>query len=346
MRKLFFLLCLVPFVFLRVQAMEIDVPTVPDSAKQFMPDQTDNFGESVLQLSEKVVAFLQPEIRAAAELGVSVFATAIVLSILDIFHGKGKSTTDLVGTVAVSCLLLSNTQSMIHTASLTIHELSHYGKLLYPVMTMAMAAQGGITASAALYTGTMILDSILASLLSWGLVPVIYLYLAVAITYAATGEAILKRIRDGIKGTVAWCLKLLLTIFTVYMSITGVVSGTTDAAALKATKVTISTFVPVVGGILSDASEAVLVGASLMKNSAGIYGMFAIVAIFLGPFIKIASCYLILKVIAALCQTLGSRGVASVTEDCSTAMGLLLAMTGSVCVMLLVSVVCFMKGVG
>lgn len=79
-----------------------------------------------------------------------------------------------------------------------------------------------------------------------------------------------------VKNVVSWSLKTILTVFTTYMTVTGVVSGTTDAAALKATKVTISSVVPVVGGILSDASEAVLVSAGLMKNAAGIYGILAV----------------------------------------------------------------------
>ena len=130
------------------------------------------------------------------------------------------------------------------------------------------------------------------------------------------------------------------------MSITGVVSGTTDAAALKAAKMTISSVVPVVGGILSDASESVLVSAGLMKNAAGIYGILAILAVFLEPFLRIGAHYLILKLTAALCGVFGSKQMTELIGDFSSAMGLLLAMTGATCLLLLISTVCFMKGVG
>ena len=129
------------------------------------------------------------------------------------------------------------------------------------------------------------------------------------------------------------------------MSITGVVSGATDTAALKAAKLTISSVVPVVGGIMSDASEAVLVSAGLLKNSAGIYGILAIIAICLDPFIRIAAHYLLLKATAAVCVVFGSKKVTGLVDDFAVAMGLLLAMTGAVCLMLLISIVCFMKGV-
>ena len=152
--------------------------------------------------------------------------------------------------------------------------------------------------------------------------------------------------RDMLKGFVSWCLKTMLTVFTTYMSITGVVSGTTDAAALKAAKMTISTVVPVVGGILSDASESVLVSAGLMKNAAGIYGILAVLAVFLEPFLRIGSHYLLLKLTAAVSGIFGSKKMTDLIGDFSTAMGLLLAMTGAACLLLLISTVCFMKGVG
>ena len=123
-------------------------------------------------------------------------------------------------------------------------------------------------------------------------------------------------------------------------------SGTTDAAVLKATKITISSVVPVVGGVLSEASEAVLVSASLMKNAAGLYGIFAVLALFVYPFLKITCHYFLLKLTEAACCILGNDSLTQIAGAFSTAMGLLLGITAAACVMVLVSTVCFMKGVG
>lgn len=246
----------------------------------------------------------------------------------------------------MASILLTSANSMIHLGAETVTSLSEYGKLLLPVMTAALAAQGGTTASAALYVGTTAFDMLLSSFISKLLVPMVYLYLALAAANSAIGEDVLKKMRDFIKWLVSWLLKTLLTVYTTYMSISGVVSGTTDAAALKTAKVTISSVVPVVGGILSDASEAVLVSAGLMKNAAGIYGILAVLALFLSPFLRIGVHYLILKLTAALCGLFGTKRMTDMIEDFSTAMGLLLAMTGSACLLLLISTICFMKGVG
>ena len=174
----------------------------------------------------------------------------------------------------------------------------------------------------------------------------VYVFLALSVANSALGQDMLKQMKDLVKWLMTWTLKIVLYIFTGYMSITGVVSGSADAAALKATKLTISGMVPVVGSILSDASEAVLVGADLVRSAAGIYGLLAVIALWIGPFVRIGVQYLLLKLTAGVCGTLQFKRATDLVQSFSTAMGLLLGMTGTISVMLLVSTVCFMRGVG
>lgn len=331
---------------LPASAAEITAPEVPEAGEDLMPENTDSFGDGLWELLQKAVRLIRPDLREASKVSLAVIAAVMMVSLLQSFSGSVKSVADMAGSLCIAAVLLLSTNSLIRLGGETVTELSDYGKLLLPVMTAAMAAQGGVTSSAALYTGTAIFDSVLGSLIANLLVPMVYLFLALASANSAIGEELLKKMRDFVKWFVSWCLKTLLTVFTTYMSITGVVSGTTDAATLKATKVTISSVVPVVGGILSDASEAVLVSAGLMKNAAGIYGILAVLAVFLEPFLRIGVHYLVLKLTAALCGVFGAKRMTELIGDFSTAMGLLLAMTGSACLMLLISTVCFLKGVG
>lgn len=336
------ILCLAP----AAQASELTAPQLPGEAAERMPEQTQSFGEGLLEIMEGALLHLRPDLKEACRVSLTVIAAVLLLSLLQTIPSRVGWTADLTGTVVIATTLLQSANSMIHLASDTIQQLSDYGKLLFPVMTSALAAQGGVGASAALYAGTALFDAVLGSLISGALMPGVYLFLAMAAANSAVGEDILKKLRDLLKSGVSWCLKILLTVFTTYMSITGVVSGATDAAALKAAKVTISSVVPVVGGILSDASEAVLVGAGVMKSAAGIYGILAVLAVFLEPFTRIGLHYLILKATAAIASIFSSGRICGLIEDFSSAMGLLLAMTGAVCLMLLVSTVCFLKGAG
>ena len=129
-----------------------------------------------------------------------------------------------------------------------------------------------------------------------------------------------------------------LYIFTGYLSITGVVSGSTDAAAMKATKLTISGMVPVVGGILSNAAETVLAGAGILKGTIGVFGMLAVLAMCIHPFLQLGIQYLLYKLTAFLSAAVGAASLCKLIDGLGGVFGLVLGMTGACGMLLLVSV--------
>lgn len=346
MRRIILLICLLTPLILPVRGVDIAAPEVPDSGRDLMPYETDSFGEGLWEIVLEALEVLKPDFAEGLKICGQIIGVVLLLSILKSMHKSTHRIADMVGTIVICMIMLTATNSMVNLGTVTIVELSEYGKLLLPVMATALAAQGGVTASASLYTGTAVFNAVLSTVVSKILIPFIFVYLSVAVANCAMEDDLLKRLCDLIKGIATWCLKVVLYIFTGYISITGVISGTTDAAALKAAKLAISGAVPVVGGILSDASETVLVSAGVVKNAAGIYGLLAILAVTVGPFLKIGLHYMLLKGATAVSSIIGPGKITGIIQSFSTAMGLLLAMTGTVCLLLLISTVCFLRGVG
>ena len=346
MKRIIMVLLLAAMFATTAKAQELTAPTVPPKAEKFMPETTNNFLNGILEVIWDALAAIRPDLRTACGVCLRIATVIMGLSLLRTFPGASQRTCNLAGTVGISLILLESTGSLVNLAATTVTEVSEYGKLLLPVMTAALSAQGSITSSASLYVLTAFFNAFLSGIIGKLLTPMIFLFLLTAAANSAIGEETLKKLRDSIKWIVTWTLKTILYIYTGFISITGVVSGTTDAAALKAAKLTISSVVPVVGGILSDASEAVLVSAGTIKNTAGIYGFFAIIAIWIGPFLQIGVHYLLSKATGVLCAVFGSKEHTDLIQDFSSAMGLLLAMTGAICLMLLISLVCYLRGVG
>jgi stage III sporulation protein AE len=346
MRKIVLVLLLLMGMVLPVSAIELEAPPAPDTVQELMPEDEQTFGEGIWFVIKTAIQTLRPDIAEGLNICLTVMVLSILIAVLRSFPGKVSELSDMVGSLAIAVLLLSCTHSLISAARQVIVKLSDYGKLLLPVMTAAAAAQGGAARSTALYTGTAIFDALLGTLISSILVPMVYIYLTLSVADSVLGGDILKRMRDFVKWLSTWSLKTVLYIFTGYMSITGVVTGATDKAALKAAKLTISGAVPVVGGIMSEASEALLVSASMVKGAAGVYGLWAIIAIAIGPFLKIGVQYLLLKVMAAFSDVFAGKKMSGLLESFSSAMGLLLGMTGTVSLLLIISVVCFVKEMG
>ncbi len=344
MRRLLLLIVIICLIAGPVSAAEFTAPSAPDSAEEYMPRESVSFGEDLLYILKSALIQQRPDLAEAAGCCLSLIVVIILVSLLRNFSGAPKQVVDLAGTVCVGVLLLTPSNALVTLGVNTITELSEYGKLLLPVLTGALAAQGGTAGATALYTGTVVFNTILTTAITKLMIPMIYIYVALSIACSAVGEQTLNNIRSFVKWLMTWTLKIILYVFTGYMAVTKVVSGATDAAAMKATKLAINGMVPVVGSIISDASEAILVSAGLMKNAVGIYGLLAIIAIWIGPFLQIGVQYILLKITASVCAVFGSGGAVDLIKNFTAVMGMLLAMTGAVCLLLLISTVCFMKG--
>ncbi len=328
-----------------VYGAEITPPEVPQAGEEYMPADTESFSEGLWYVIKTAVQKLNPSIAEAAAVCLSLIGIILLVSILHNFSKESQKTVTLAGTVAIGVLLLSPSSSLINLAAQTVTDLSQYGKLLLPVMTTALAAQGGATSSAALYSGAVLFCTILTTLISKLVVPFIYIYLCLAVADGAIGEEVIKNIKNFIKWLITWSMKIVLYIFSGYMSITKIISGTVDASAIRATKLTISGMVPVVGNIISDASETILVSAGIVKNAVGVYGLLAILSVLIGPFLKIGVQYLLLKLTGSVCSIFGIKQATSVITDFSKAMAMALGMIGIIALLLMISTVCFMKGV-
>ncbi len=345
MRTIITLTLLIILIAVPAKATEYTAPIAPEEAEKYMPAESSTFGKDLWHIVKAALGELQPDIAQAARICFSLLAVTLITSILQSFSSVSAGITKLVGTLSTGILLLQPSQSFIQLGINTVTELSEYGKLLLPVMTATTAAQGGTVTSATIYTGTVFFNALLTTGITKLVIPMVYIFMVLCIAHCALGNDMLKNLRDFVKWAMTWSLKIILYVFTGYLGITGVISGTTDAAAVKATKLAITGFVPVVGSIVSDASEAILVGANVVRNAAGIYGLLAVIAICIGPFLKIAVQYMLLKLTASVCGTLGSKESSALIKDFSGIMGILLAMTGTVCLLLLISTVCLMRGV-
>ena len=162
MKLLAILLCLL-ILALPASALEVEAPTVPEMGKQWMPHNTQSLAEGLLELVQKGILSLRPDLKEASRISLGILAAVLMICTVQSVSAAVKTTAELAGTVAVAAMLLLSTKSMIRLAADTILEIGAYGKLLLPVMTTALAAQGGISGSAALYAGTALFSYVAAS---------------------------------------------------------------------------------------------------------------------------------------------------------------------------------------
>ena len=76
----------------------------------------------------------------------------------------------------------------------------------------------------------------------------------------------------------------------------------------------------------------------MLKNAVGLFGMLAVLAICLTPFLNMAVQYLLYKLTAFLAGIVTQGTLAELINALGTAFGLMLGMTGSCALLLLISI--------
>lgn len=299
--------------------------------------------EGLMDLVARVPAILGELLTAGVRTGARLLVVVLICSLGEGMQAAGTqsslSAVRLAGALGITALTVNDVTSMIGLGRDTIGQMGVFSGVLLPVMAVLTAMTGGVTTAALRQGATVLFSRGLVTVMDTLLVPMVYAYVAVSCARTAAGNPGLDRLAQGIKSVVSGILTTLLVVFVGYLTASGAIAGSVDASRVKAARMAISRVIPVVGGILADASETVLAGAGILCGSVGAAGLLVVLTICLTPFLHLAAQYIIYKGTAALCAVIAQPELAKLIDTIGSAFGLVLGMAGAAALILLVSVV-------
>ncbi|MBQ4047217.1 MAG: hypothetical protein IJC93_02460 [Clostridia bacterium] len=246
-----------------------------------------------------------------------------------------------VGSVfAIGAVALNGTLTQL-TAFLG--ELDAFSKALLPTLTAAGIAAGNGGAAVARQSAALVCADLLITLFRRVFVPLVYAVLAFRGAGIIAQNPFFARAGAFCKNTVSLVLRVLLTLYFGYLTVVGLVGGAADTLAKRAAKTAVSAGIPLIGGVLTDAAEAVYAGAALAKNTIGVFGLLAILALAVLPILSAGGAYLCLRVGAALAQNLPETGGREAIDAVADAVGMVFAMCAASAALLLLTVILCMR---
>ena len=306
--------------------------------------------DGVEDLLTRLLQQLPDTIRQGLRGGLVLLAVVLLCGMANSMHAVGGSgqlpVAVMAGALAIAGLSAGDMSLMLGLGRTAIDKMYGFGNVLVPVMAACTAATGSTAAAAVRQMATAMFSNLLIAVIHKLLVPLVYAFVAVYTAYAAVGNSGLKRVAEFLKWVITTVLTTLLVVFVTYLTVSSAVAGSADAVALKAAKTAISSAIPVVGGIISNAAETRLVGAGMLRGSVGVFGLLAVLGLCLTPFLQLGVHYLSYKLSAAIAATLTDGRLAELIGGIGTAFGLIFGMTGSCALLLLISIISGISGVG
>ena len=275
----------------------------------------------------------------AAKSAGAVLAVTLLCSAGAAVSGDGK-TPDYVlmgGALAILGVCAGGLRSYLGELTEAMGDLSDFSKALLPCLTAAAASAGKAASSAARYAISALFLDALMGVGTGFVLPALYAYAAVSTVDAALPAGAM----TGPVKLIEWGCKTMLTtlttVFTLALAVSGVVAGGADKLAGSAAKAVVGAL-PVVGSILSDAADTYLAGAQLVRGAVGAFGLAAVLAVCVGPVLRLGLHYLLFKAAACIAEPFAEGRLSALVGRMANTFGLALGLLGSAGAMLFVSV--------
>lgn len=175
----------------------------------------------------------------------------------------------------------------ILTAGTTVIKNGAAFMLMYvPVMAGILVASGSSISGASYYTTVMAAGEVISQIGSKLLSPILNILLGITVISSLCSKVKLGGIINLVHTAFKWVISFMMSIFVSVLSLQTLIGSAADNTGIKAAKFAISSFVPVIGGALSDAFLTVQGSLKLLKSGVGVFAIIGTAALYLPAILK------------------------------------------------------------
>ncbi|SHG74536.1 stage III sporulation protein AE [Desulforamulus hydrothermalis] len=265
--------------------------------------------------------FFKEVVANASLLGKLVVLAVICAVLQNLMASFAKGTTGqlayAVSYMALISLAVGSFALAVNTGREAVDNMVHFMQALLPLLLTLLAAMGGIASTAIFHPVIFGSITAISTIIKTIVFPLIFFSAVLTILSNLSEKFQVSRLADLMKTLALGVLGLCSTVFLGLLAIKGVAGSVTDGVAIRTAKFATDAFIPVVGGMFSDALDAVVGSSLLIKNALGMAGVIIIFFLTALPMLKIFAVAFVYKLAGALIQPVGDQQMA----ECLTALG-------------------------
>ena len=300
-------------------------------------------GDKQINIFEKAFSIIVSSFGANGKTALRSFgaivAVIILTAVMNAMKLGGGETLDSA-IAYISVLVLSGvTYNVLYNLFViviaSIESLTLAMSTLMPIMASLHAFGGTVSAGAATGAGLTMLMSVISIICGKVLLPLIRIAFALCIVGAIPGSINLSSVTSLVKNTATTLMAFVFSLlgFTLYLQSS--VAAANDNYIMRTVRFASGVFVPVIGGMLGDASRTVVASVSVVKGTVGASGVVMILSAVLPPLIIVLVHKLLLLGCAIIAKTLSCERESAFLYDLHGIVNVLLALvagSGAVCI--------------
>ena len=277
-------------------------------------------------------------LHALASLTAVVVLTAMIGGLEGVSDRPSlRQTYHTVSVLAATGLLLTSFGTLLSTVKKAVDSVNVFMLSFVPVYG-AIVAVGGSPSGAISYQTTLLAAT---ELFTQGVrlvvLPFVLVSLALGCVGTVSDEFCLSSLSRTFHKMVLWGIGLFSTVFSGVLSVQQMVSAAGDSVGNRALKFSLSSFVPVVGGTLSEAYSTVLGCAGLLRSTVGCFGVAATVLTVLPPLLSCVAWSVCLQLGGGAATMFGLGALEKLCSGIASAVRVLIAVLAVYGLMMIIS---------
>lgn len=258
--------------------------------------------------------------------------TIILLCILKNMLGSltgdflNHSTTEIVHIVcylAIVIVLSTGVMNVAKEVSGTINLLYTLLEALFPILLGLLSTLGATTIVGGYTSLTAVLGSVILKMITSVILPIFVASIVFSVVGGVSKSVKLDKLIKLLRSASTWLIGIVFGLFASFLTLQGVSGGVTDKFGFGVAKFAISSYVPILGGYLSDGLDILTASVVLVKNAVGYTGAIILCAIVLFPIVKVVVFSLGLRICASIAEPVGDDRVAMLMTDVAKNVNLL-----------------------
>lgn len=263
------------------------------------------------RLSSVILNAVTGGIKSCIPAFAAIFAIAVMTSMMQgLSSGFLKDNTREIVHFACYAAIIVILSVQITAVVIQVKEIVEgmcgFMQAVFPVLLTLITVLGS-SAAAGVYSPLMAALSVgIGTVISSLVLPCFVAAVVLSIVGNISSNIKLGRLTKFFKSVAVFVLAGAFSLFAAFLTMQGLTGGIADSISVKTAKFAVQSYIPILGGYLSDGLDLALTGIILIKNAFGLVSVLVLFACVAVPVIQTAVFTLGLKLTAGLCEPICS----------------------------------------
>ncbi|MDD4316167.1 MAG: stage III sporulation protein AE [Clostridia bacterium] len=187
----------------------------------------------------------------------------------------------------------------------------------FPVLLTLTSALGGV-GSAGIYQPLMtVMTTVMIKVINVFILPMFIASVVFGIVGNLSDSIKLEKLNKTTKSIAEWTLGIIFSLFITFITAQGITGTAFDTVTIKSAKFALSSYVPILGGYLSEGFDLVLASCVVIKNALGLCSIIVLFFIALAPLVKIIALIFALRIASAIVEPISDPRISNMLYSTS-----------------------------